>query len=55
MRMRPGKDVRDQTSLARMVNENRLEEARVKAKQILDRQAVVDAARAREKELQRRG
>ena len=55
MRMRAGKEARDSSALARMVQENRIEEARIKAKQILDRQAVIDAARAREKELQRRG
>ena len=53
MRMRPQKDVRDQNALARMVTENRLEEARIKAKQILERQAVIDAARQREKALSR--
>jgi hypothetical protein len=45
MRTRPGKDVRDNNALARLVEENRIEEARVKARQILERQANLDAAR----------
>ena len=53
MRMRPGKETRDSTALARMIQEDRMQEARVKAKQILDRQAAIDAARQREKSLYR--
>lgn len=47
-RNRPPKEERDNSALARLVAENKLDEARAKARQILERQAHLEAARKRQ-------